>query len=337
MIRRSGGSAGLHYRTDPVAVRVPASSANLGPGFDSFALALSLYDEVEARVTAGGLDIEVVGRGASEVPRDESNLVARALRATFDALGTAQPGLRLACRNEVPQGRGLGSSAAAIVAGIRLGEALAEAPLAPGRDLGLATALEGHPDNAAACLLGGLAVAWMDPPFSGAAAAEEPATAAGCGVHAVRLDVHGDVRPVVFLPPNEMLTCAARQLLPRHVSHSDAQLTASRAGLLVAALTSYPECLLAATEDRLHQQFRRPAMPATLQLIDSMRAAGIAAAVSGAGPSVLALSTPYGPVDPSRWTPAGWRCLTPPVDLAGASGIAPTSSALTQLQDTTSE
>lgn len=336
MIPGSAASGPLRYGSAPVGARVPATSANLGPGFDSFALALSLYDEVEVTVTAGGLDIDVVGEGAAEAPRDETNLVVRALRATFDVVGAAQPGLRLTCRNGVPPGRGLGSSAAAIVAGIRLGEALLpEAPLAPGQDLALATALEGHPDNAAACLLGGLTVAWREPPSRRAAAAE--ATVASPAVHALRLAVHGDVRPVVFLAPSELRTSVARRLLPGHVSHSDAQFTASRAGLLVAALTSYPEFLLAATEDRLHQEFRRPLMPATLQLVDRMRAAGIAAVVSGAGPSVLALSTRHAPVDPARWTPTGWRCLTPAVDRPVVSGTTPNTSAFTRVQDSTTE
>jgi homoserine kinase len=303
----------------PVAVRVPATSANLGPGFDSFGLALALHDRVEVTATTNGLAVFVAGEGAADVPRDEQNLVVRALRATLDDLGSPQPGLRLTCHNLVPHGRGLGSSAAAIVAGIRLAEALvADSALPSGRALEIAAALEGHPDNVAACLLGGLTIAWTE------------------GVdqaRAVRLDVHADVRPVVFVPPTPMSTQAARQLLPDKVSHRNASRNAARAGLLVAALTAYPEHLLAATDDRLHQEYRRSAMPETMRLLESLRAAGIAAVVSGAGPAVLALGTPSSPVEPRPWAPAGWRALAMAIDPDGVVGIGLGDPALERVHD----
>lgn len=316
---------------EPVAVRVPATSANLGPGFDSFGLALSLHDKVQATATAGGLDVDVEGAGAGVVPRGETHLVIRALRATLDVLIAPQPGLRLVCRNSIPHGRGLGSSAAAIVAGIRLAEALViDAALQPGHDLELATAIEGHPDNVAACLLGGFTVAWSA--SSGPVSPKEPTPSAiydtrrrffrpeaANSARAVRLDVHADVRPVVFVPPASLPTDVARAVLPDEVSHADASLTAGRAGLLVAALTSHPEHLLAATEDRLHQEFRRQAMPETLALVERLREAGIAAVVSGAGPGVLAFATSAHPVDPKHCTPPGWRALVLPVDRVGAA------------------
>lgn len=294
------------FRTGSVTVRAPATCANLGPGFDSFGLAVGLYDGVQAAVTPGTTEVEVIGEGADSVPRDESHLVVRSMRAAFDALGVPQPGLRLSCANQVPHSRGLGSSAAAIVAGIRSAEALTrDAALDRTEALTLAASLEGHPDNVAACLLGGFTVAWT----------------AGGQTKAVPLDVHPDVSPVVFVPPTSMPTQAARDLLPEHVTHLDARLNASRAGLLVAALTRYPHELLAATEDRLHQPFRRTAVPASAALMDSLRAAGIAAVVSGAGPAVLALGTANRPVEPGHWTPAGWRCMALPVDTTGA-GVA---------------
>jgi homoserine kinase len=305
-------------------VRVPATSANLGPGFDSFGLALALYDAVEVSTTSRKLSVEVVGEGAADVPRDERNLVVRALRATLDVLGTPQPGLRLACRNSVPHGRGLGSSAAAIVAGIRLAEALApDATLPPCRALEIAAVLEGHPDNVAACLLGGLTVAWTEPE-------PEPEQEEA---RAVRLDVHPDVRPVVFVPPTSMSTQTARGLLPDEVSHRDASRNAAHAGLLVAALTAHPEHLLAATQDRLHQEYRRPAVPETMRLLDSLRGEGIAAVVSGAGPAVIALATRQSALEPARWTPAGWRALVLAVDQAGAVGIRLGDSAFEGVHD----
>ncbi len=296
------------FGTGSVAIRAPATCANLGPGFDSFGLAVGRYDVVRAAVASSGVDVEVTGEGADAIPRDESHLVVRSMRATFDTLGVPQPGLRLSCVNEVPHRRGLGSSAAAIVAGIQSAVALTlDATLDLGTALTLAASLEGHPDNVAACLLGGFTVAWT----------------AGGQTRAVALDVHPDVSPVVFVPPTSLATEVARNLLPERVTHVDAGLNAGRAGLLVAALTQHPQELLAATEDRLHQPFRRTAMPASFALMDALRAAGVAAVLSGSGPAVLALSTPTDPVEPRRWTPAGWRCLELPVASAAAAAAAP--------------
>jgi len=298
----------------PVHVRAPASSANLGPGFDSLGLSLALYDEVQASVNSPGLSIEIGGEGEEILPRDERHLVVRAMRATFDFLGTPQPGLRVTCRNSIPQGRGLGSSSAAIVAGILLAEGLVEgARLAATESLTLATELEGHPDNVAACLLGGFTIAWM--PASNDAHAGS--------AQAVSLAVHPDVRPVVFLPPHPLSTEVARGLLPQSVTHRDAAINSGRAALLAAALTQRPDKLLAATVDRLHQSFRRPAMSSTLELVDALRAAEVAAVVSGAGPSVLALGTSSRPVDILTWCPAGWQAQELAVALNGA-GTVPT-------------
>ena len=267
----------VHWSAEPVAVDVPASAANLGPGFDSFGLALSLRDRVELEAMPSGLDVEVDGAGAEDLPRDESHLVVRAVYAAFDALGARPGGLRLRCRNRVPHGRGLGSSAAAIVAGLVAARELTrrcEAPTDALDDaalLQLATDLEGHPDNVAAALHGGFTVAWRDRDRVGA----------------VRLEP--DVSVLVVVPAESVPTALTRRLLPDQVPHRDAAANSARTGLLVAAMTGRPELLHAATEDRLHQDYREPAVPASLRLVRTLRAAGHAAVVSGAGPAVLVL------------------------------------------------
>ena len=271
-----------------VRVTVPATSANLGPGFDSLGLALGLYDEIEARVTDAGLSVSVSGEGAADVAdRGEKHLVVRAMRATFDDLGTGQPpGIELRCLNRIPHGRGLGSSAGAICAGILAARALAGAPAGPDDALPLANALEGHPDNVAPCLYGGLTVAWLqgaDEEADGGRAAR-----GGPAARAVRLTPLPAVRPVVLIAPAPVSTEVARGLIPDKVTHADAARNAGRAALLVAALTARPDTLLDATEDLLHQDYRAPAMPATHDLVRRLRAAGVPAVVSGAGPSVLA-------------------------------------------------
>jgi homoserine kinase len=267
-----------------VTVRVPATSANLGPGYDTLGLALGLYDEVEVRCTDGGLDVQVEGESADEVARDDGHLVVRALHAGFDALGVRPPGLSLRCTNRIPHGRGLGSSAAAIVAGVVAARGLTDggdARLPDDEALRVATALEGHPDNVAASLLGGLTIAWYD----GEDAGPRPA------VHGVRVATAPEVTAVAFVPAEAVSTKVARGLLPAAVPHGDAARNAGRAALLVEALTRRPDLLLAATEDRLHQSYRAPAMPASLALVERLREAGVAAVVSGAGPTVLALVT----------------------------------------------
>lgn len=337
-----------------VRVRVPATSANLGPGFDALGLALDLHDEVEASLfepadgTHGtSVRITIEGEGAGELDDGEDHLIIRTMRVAFDRMGIPQPrGIRLRCVNRIPHARGLGSSSAAICAGILAARALAAPPAAradprggrpgtgggtgdgrapaggaahgggpgasPGNGLGgelggnsgggyrggpageaspgaallsddevfaLATELEGHPDNVAPCLAGGLTIAWLD--HSG-----RPSM--------VKLNPHSGIRPVVCIPRERLSTERARGLLPKDVPHADAAANAGRAALLVAALTRQPDprLLLAATEDRLHQDYRAPAMPRTANLVKTLRAKGVPAVVSGAGPTVLALTTP---------------------------------------------
>ncbi|MFG1616733.1 homoserine kinase [Nonomuraea wenchangensis] len=263
-----------------VDIRVPATSANLGPGFDALGLALSLYDEVEAGLTGErGVEVSVSGEGAGEVDLGERHLVVRAMREAFGRMGVAQPaGIRLRCRNRIPHARGLGSSSAAVCAGLLAARALAEVEWPDDEVFALATEMEGHPDNVAPCLAGGLTVAWSD----------------HAGVpHMVKLAPDQRVRPVVLVPSERLATETARGLLPKDVPHKDASFNAGRAALLIAALTQRPETglLLAATEDRLHQHYRAPAMPQSAALVERLRAVGVPAVVSGAGPTVLAFST----------------------------------------------
>ncbi len=291
-----------------VRVRVPATSANLGPGFDACGLALGLYDELTVAVTGTDLSIDVTGE--DDGLRDETHLVVRALRAGFAALGLAPAGLRLTCVNRIPHGRGLGSSAAAIVAGLIAAAALGEARLSTRDVFALACAIEGHPDNVAAALYGGFTVAWYD----GTGAARVARTAPPA-----------DLRPVAFVPGRRQLTSESRVALPVDVPHVDAAANAGRAALLAMAMSgtllsepgdsepgdsepgnspnrnglprggrldtaSWQEALVAATDDRLHQPYRLPAMPETRDLIGRLRAAGLAAVLSGSGPTVLALA-----------------------------------------------
>jgi homoserine kinase len=258
----------------PVVVSVPATSANLGPGFDSLGLALGLRDRLTGEVRESGLEVVVSGEGTGGVPLDETHLVVRAMRAAFGEMGAQPPGLRLRCDNAIPHARGLGSSSAAIVGGIALARALV-----PGGTLlldddaafRLAARLEGHPDNVAPAWYGGLVISGRDADWFAVPAAVDP-----------RVGV------VVFVPPDPLSTEVARGLLPDVVPHHEAAANAGRTALLVAALASAPEHLLVATRDYLHQDYRRPAMPASLGLVDALRADGVAAVVSGAGPTVLA-------------------------------------------------
>jgi homoserine kinase len=309
---------------DRARVRVPATSANLGPGFDSLGLALALHDDVEVRAL-GSADVvvDVVGEGAEDVPSGEDHLVVRALRHALDHVGAPQTGLHLTCRNRIPHGRGLGSSAGAVVAGLLAARALVAEPESLDDDvvLRLATELEGHPDNAAPALLGGATVAWSD------------GTGEDAPVHAVRLAVHPDVAPVAVVPGTRLATAHARGVLPDQVPHRDAAFQAGRSALLVEALGRRPDLLLPATEDRLHQGYRRPVMAESMALVDALRARGVAAVVSGAGPTVLALARTAGEIGDRATGPTdadaalqqvfggamgGWRIVRLGIDTTGA-------------------
>ncbi len=294
-----------------VTVRVPATSANLGPGFDTLGLALSLYDELTVTVRdTPGATVTVLGVGEGEVATDETNLVVRAIAHSFAAYDQPLPGLDLVARNAIPHGRGLGSSGAAIVSGIMAAKGLLEGivDIDSGALLSLATALEGHPDNVAPALFGGLTIAWTT----------------DSGPQHKKLIVHRGVSPLVAVPEGTMSTELARGLRPVSVPHEDAIFNVSRSALLIAALIQSPELLLAATEDKLHQSYRAAAMPETEALLNELRSQGLPAVVSGSGPSILVLCS-----DPAQRLVAAevvakhsgtaWQSLLLAVDFKGAT------------------
>jgi homoserine kinase len=287
----------------PVRVSVPATSANLGPGFDSLGLALAMRDELEAEVVEVGLHVEVSGSGADDVRRDESHLVVRSMRAAFDAMGAQPTGLRLSCANVIPHARGLGSSSAAIVAGVVLARGLVAggALLVDDESLfRLAAQIEGHPDNVAPAFYGGFVISGSED-----------------GFYAVASPVDPRIETVVFVPPTAVSTEIARGLLPREVAHADAAADAGRTALLVAALAGQPEQLWRATRDYLHQGYRRAAMPDSLALVDALRADRVAAVVSGAGPTVLAFTDASGAAALEARCPSGWTVHRLAVDRDG--------------------
>lgn len=297
-----------------VIVRVPASSANLGPGFDSIGVALGVWDRCRATLLEStGLEITVSGEGAGVVPTDATHLVHRSLVHTFADLGEDPPtGLRLECDNAVPHGRGMGSSATAIVTGVAVAHALSavrDRRSVDSIDLGavndLAARLEGHPDNSSASVFGGVTLSWSDDPER--------------GTTTLRLTPHRDVVPVVFTPETQLSTATARAVLPAQVRLADAAANSARAALLVHALTDAPEHLLDGTREWLHQEPRRPSYPASMALVDALRSNGHAAAISGAGPSVLVLATTATADEVAGAGGDGWQVLLPGIPDRGVT------------------
>jgi len=273
----------LTFKAQLVQVSVPATSANLGAGFDCFALALDLRDRYAAQVLDEAIfDVDVSGEGADEVKRDKNNLVIKSMLRGFEFMGQKPRGLALRALNVTPHGRGLGSSASAIVGGLALARELVlggDQYMSLEEMMLLATELEGHPDNVAAAIHGGATIAWMEDIY---------------GVktgRAVSIPVHHDIKAILFIPENHLSTNRARKLLPENIPHHDAVLNSSHAALLSIALASRPDLLLTATEDFLHQRYRVDAYPKSMLLVDKLRAAGVAATISGAGPSVMVLHT----------------------------------------------
>ena len=262
---------------------VSASSANLGPGFDSLGLALSCHDEIIVETTDSGLSVAVEGEGAGHVALDSSHLVVRAIERGLRAVGVRAAGLNVRCRNDIPHSRGLGSSAAAVVGGLAVVNGLAaqagSKPLAQSELIQLSSEFEGHPDNASASVLGGAVVSWTED-------AEGPYPRYA----AARLRLHPGIHLFPAIPEQRSSTAETRVLLPQQVSHADARFNISRVALLVVALTERPDLLLPATEDMLHQPQRAAAMPASLEYLRVLRRCGVAAVLSGAGPTVIALS-----------------------------------------------
>jgi homoserine kinase len=321
-----------------VRVRVPASSANIGPGFDSIGLALGIWDECVVTVTSGpGLRIDVEGEGAGEVPRDELNLIHRSMLGAWQKLQVQTPtGLHLSCHNAVPHCRGVGSSATSIVAGVVAAQGLCDIATGQGRNGGsfegsvdgssegdsgvdfdggfdrtftnnLAAAMEGHPDNSSASVFGGMTLSWTDD--------LDPEQ-----IRTIQLEVSPDVIPLVFLPVATLSTATARAVLPAQVPHAIAAGNSARAALLVEAVTRRPDLLLAATREWLHQEQRRPAFPDSMAFLDVLRGQGHAAVISGAGPSVLVLTTAVRLQDArAMGDRSGWRVLQPGIPATGAS------------------
>lgn len=286
-------------------VTVPGSSANLGPGFDTLGIALGIYDTVEVEVTHHGLDIEIFGEGADDLPRDGSHLVVRAIRAGLAAAGVEAAGLKVRCDNSIPQSRGLGSSAAAAAAGVAAANALAGGPLSNADLVQLASTFEGHPDNAAASVLGGAVVSWTDIPVDGRSEPE---------YRAVGIDVPPDIRATAFVPSFHASTHAVRKVLPEQVTHLDARFNVSRCAVMTVAIQHHPELLLEGTRDRLHQPYRADVLPVTMEWVTRLRNRGYAAYLSGAGPTCMVLSTD--PIDPQLLDAAresGLRVLELPV------------------------
>ncbi|MBH5295649.1 homoserine kinase [Corynebacterium ulcerans] len=271
-----------------VSVTVPASSANLGPGFDTLGLAVSLYDTVEVEVVASGLSVEVFGEGQGELPLDGSHLVVKALRAGLKAADAHAPGLKVVCHNSIPQSRGLGSSAAAAVAGVCAANGLAGCPLSDEQLVQLSSAFEGHPDNAAASVLGQAVVSWTEIPVDGKT---EPQ------YKAVTIPVAESIMATALVPNFHASTEAVRRVLPTDVTHLDARFNVSRCAVMTVALQHHPELLWEGTRDRLHQPYRADVLPVTAEWVNRLRNKGYAAYLSGAGPTVMVLSTE--PVDES--------------------------------------
>lgn len=257
-------------------IRVPATSANLGPGFDCAGIAVQLFDDLEIRTTDSGFTAEIQGEGHNYLPTDARHLIIAQIRMRLERLGWHLPGLHLTAVNRIPHSRGLGSSAAAHIAAVLAVKALLpqDAQVTDTDLLQWASEAEGHPDNVAPAIYGGLTFSWNEP------------EATGDVYHSVKLAPHTDITPVVAIPSKPLSTAAARGLLPKTVPYVEAVANAARATLLAPAMTTNPELLTAATQDWLHQQYRAPSMPETLAHIAALRDAGHAAVVSGAGPTL---------------------------------------------------
>jgi homoserine kinase len=281
--------AGVHAQA-----RVPASSANLGPGFDSLGIALGIYDDISVTVGGDALRISVTGEGAEGVPLDEGHLVVRAIHRGLSAAGVSVTGLDVKCRNRIPHARGLGSSASAVVGGLAVAAGLVRTAglgtqLSTQALIQLSSEFEGHPDNASASVLGSAVVSWSEP-TAGILTSDLGGVSPVVNYFARALDLHPAIRAYAMIPQVESSTAVTRGLLPDAVSRADAVFNVSRAALAVVALTTEPQLLLAATEDRLHQDYRAPVMPPTASLVQWLRERGVPATVSGAGPTVLALT-----------------------------------------------
>ncbi|WP_347491447.1 homoserine kinase [Desulfoscipio sp. XC116] len=259
-----------------IRVQVPATTANLGPGFDCLGMALELYNIVEFYKITRGLVVEIEGEGAADLPRNENNLVYQAAKRVFDRTGYAPAGLRIRLVNGIPVGRGLGSSASAVIGGIIAANRLSGANLSKREMLALACSMEGHPDNIAPALLGGLVIY---------ASVEAEITW-------TKIDLPAGLNAVVAVPDFAMSTRDSREALPHMVTMRDAVFNIGRAALLVAALQKGDLSVLGtAMEDKLHQAFRAGLIPGFKKVVSAARLAGArGVALSGAGPAIVALA-----------------------------------------------
>lgn len=291
-----------------VRLEVPATSANLGPGYDSYGLALDIVDTLIVTVHDAAVDphrcVEVTGEGAEVLPRDGSHLIMRIIGEVLDSEFPAvaaelRPRLSLECDNRIPHSRGLGSSAAAVVAGIALAAELGAwstgVELSRDRILEIATAVEGHPDNAAPAIFGGLTVSLSEP------------------VKSWQVPVRTVQAVTVLVPSFRLDTEVARGLIPAGIDHAIAADNSARAGLLVHGMSNDSQVLFEATRDQLHQEFRRGAYPESMALVDALRAEGLPAVVSGAGPTVLVLAEAV----PDALVPEGFVAQRTAIDLGG--------------------
>ena len=271
------------FKAQPVQVQVPASSANLGPGFDCLGLALNMHDRYMAQVMdEPGVDIDVTGEGVASIPTTDKNLVIKAMHKGFDFLGGRPRGIALRQLNVIPHGRGLGSSAAAIVGGLALARALVlggNERMSNEDMLNIANEMEGHPDNVSAAIFGGANLAWQESQRGHVVA------------QSLNFDVDPRIGALAFVPSTEFSTSKARRMLPESIPHGDAVKNSSNVAVLVQALQNRPDLLLGATEDYLHQSYRKDAMPSSFAMMVKLRSAGVAAFISGAGPAVLVLHT----------------------------------------------
>jgi len=296
-----------------VKVLVPATVANLGPGFDALGIAVRMHLEIDIEPRRDSVDIMVEGEGAETLPSDETNLVIRSMNTFFDHVGRRPPGYAVHVRNPIPLGSGLGSSAAAVVGGLFAARAVTGRNVPQIEMVQLATTLEGHPDNVLPALVGGLVICYGSgsPP----------------DLRFFRLDPSERLVPIVAVPREGFPTSKARKALPTDVAFADAQFTASRAALLVAAISggAGSEILADSMEDKLHEPHRLKLMPETAAVHMELRAAGLAVALAGAGPSLLVVvPRPEGPTRAEqvrricRERGAGWRVFVTEWESEGA-------------------
>lgn len=323
-----------------VTVRVPATSANLGSGFDTAGLALDYHDELTFTLSADpsnrAAQVIIYGEGEESLPRDETHLVVSTFRRACQTFGLGRVGFILEAHNNIPQARGMGSSAEAIVAGIAAAAAFAhDEELNRDSVFELAAAIEGHPDNVAPAVYGGMTVSWDFSTAEGVGSVPIPGgEPLHGGFHTVKYVVDPRIHASVFVPDYELSTEKARQALPGSLAYRDAVFNVSRVALLAGAMNPGalagqcdPNALLfAATQDRLHQPYRKDLMAPSWELIEALRARGYAAMVSGAGPCVLVLhygdaATSIEQVVPSQLASGHWKVLHLPVNTRGVEVI----------------